>query len=546
VISAPGRENVEKALAGIESGPQTPQLFEGLRALAAVAPADLRGFRTKLRDVSALARALTSLPEAEQVAILASLEALADSVGDELTGARLAAVAEAPATPEGILGLRATAFAAQKELGTEAGPVIATAEARAAEIAAMLAGLPKPPILLPKCGPLLAWAVQMEPGDSRSTAAGRILTALESPSIATVFGKAFADWTAEDLRLLGALAEQCRTAAREGMLGEDARGLQREAQRVVELHARAANQPQIFAALAAGQRAAEGLVAEVAAAPESAEGLGTLHSVLSRVGRDLDPADADRVRAAVEARRATVVAAVLGGYRAEMEAAPETLDGLGTIREAFFTAAGQPFWWQLSDAERRGLFDAAKEAAAARAEAALPEFEAALAAIPATYDGLDALVELAERTIPGEGPAWAPWHAAVAERRGALAAAALEAERPAQEALWAAVPETPEGYADMLGESLEMLFLAESWIPPSPGRPSARSSVRRRSAPHSSTRIVRRCWTQPASAGAPMRWCSRAARRCRSAAFSAISPGRRTARFATTRRASSVPSTSSP
>ncbi len=457
---ATGRENVEKALAGIESGPQTPQLFEALRALSAVAPADLRGFRTNLRDVSALARALTELPEGEQVAVLTSLGELADAVGGDLTGARLAEIAAVPATADGILALRALAFAARKDLGAEAGVVVAAAEAREAEIAAASAALPEPPIVLPDCGPLLAWAVEMEPGDSRSTPAGRILTALESPSLATVFGKGFADWTAEDLALLGALAEQCRTAAREGMLGEDARERQREAQRVVELHARAANQPEIFAALAAGRQAADALVAEAGAAPETVEGLAALQAVLSRVGRELEPADAERVRAAVDARRGAVVAAVLGGYRAGMEAAPASLDGIVTIRETLFDATTQPFWWQLTDAERRGLVDAAQAAAEARAEAALPGFEAELAAIPATYAGLDALTELAQRAIPGDGPAWAPWHAAVAERRGALAVAALEAELPAQEALWATVPETPEGYAGMLGESLEMLHLA--------------------------------------------------------------------------------------
>jgi hypothetical protein len=472
-----GRENVEKALAGIESGPQTPQLFEDLRALSAVAPADLRGLRTNLRDVAALARALTELPEAEQVAILGSLGELADVVGDDLTGTRLAEIAAVPATADGILALRAIAFAARKDLGDGAGEVVAATATRVAEIATSLAALPEAPILLPECGPLLAWAVEMEPGDSRATPAGRILTALESPAIATVFGKGFADWTAEDLALLGALAEQCRTAAREGMLGEDARERQREAQRVVELHARAANQPEIFAALGAGRQAAEALVAEAGAAPETVEGLATLQSVLSRIGRELEPADAERVQAAVAARRGAVVAAVLGGYRAGMEAAPASLDGIVTIRETLFDASTQPFWWQLTDEQRRGLFDAAQAAAESRAEAALPGFEAELAAIPATYAGLDALAELAKRAIPGEGPAWAPWRAAVAERRGVLAAAALEAELPAQEALWATVPETPEGYADMLAESLEMLHLAGT-VDPVFSRAAERALVR--------------------------------------------------------------------
>src|SRR5690606_26992961 len=78
---AAARDNVARAREGIAAGPQTPQLRADLQALADTEAADLGGFRTQLRDVSLLARALSLLPSAEQASVLGEAAAMAEGLG---------------------------------------------------------------------------------------------------------------------------------------------------------------------------------------------------------------------------------------------------------------------------------------------------------------------------------------------------------------------------------------------------------------------------------------------------------------------------------
>lgn len=446
------RGAVAKALTAIDGGPQTPQLLVDLAALAAADDAAaMKNFRTNLSDVALVARGLPLLPEAEGAAIRAALAERADALGGALASARVAALADAPETPQGVLQARAAAFAARREMGAAAGPVVAAAEAREAAILAALATQSPAPIAPPACEPFLAWAWALDTSAQRRTRAGMIQTAFEAPEVAALFGKPFAAWSAEDAALLRPLAEQCREAARAGLLEGERGALESAASRAGSVAQRAVEQQTRFAALAAAKAEADRMAAAAEAAPEGAEGFAALAALGADAARAaLEPEDAARIAAAVAARRDALTDAMLAAPRAEIDAAPATLAGMAAVRAAVDGLAQGPLGRWLAPDARRRLTDEARARLEALAPGAAPEFEAAVAVVPADADGLRALDALARTTIAGEAPAWDRYRAAVAARREAIAAALVAENLPKLEAELAALPETREGFQQAL------------------------------------------------------------------------------------------------
>lgn len=443
------RDAIAKSLATLDAAPATPQLLAGLSALSATADTELKGFRTNHGEVAKIARSMALLPAAESDQIRAELKARSDRMGGGMTDDRLAAVATTPESIEGRLAVRQLAFDARREMGDAGAAVVDAALARDADIGTRLAAAQPRPIDLPNCKTLFDWAVAMDPNISRGAKAGRIVVALETPELATLFGKPFDGWDAADLTALGALAQQCRAAGRAGLLEGDARALDRAAARVVELHARAANQPPLFAALAASRTRADELIAATQATPDGVEGL----TALRRIGTStaaLETPDAERVAQATAARRSTIMEATLGGVIARIQATPATFDGLSAASEAYFETINGPLNAFLTDSERQQVRSTAQSHIETNAPAALPGFKTKLASIPLTSAGLDELKNLEQRTITSDRPVWAPYKAALSERRDAIVGALIDAQMPAFERELAALPETRAGLTQAL------------------------------------------------------------------------------------------------
>lgn len=444
-----GRDSIAKSLAIIDAASATPQLLAGLSALATTSDTELKGFRTNLSEVSKIARSMAQLPAAEIDQVRAELKARSDKMGGSMADDRLAAVAATPESLDGRLAVRQLGFDARRDMGDAGTAVIEAAQARDAAIAAKLASAEPRPIELPNCKTLFDWAVTMDPNTSRAAKAGRIVVALEAPELATLFGKPFNAWDPADLTALGALAQQCRAAGRAGLLEGDARALDRAAARVVELHARAANQPPLFAALAASQTRADELIAATQAAPDGVDGL----TALRRIGTStttLETPDAERVAKATAARRSTIIEATLGSVITRIQATPATFDGLSAASEAYFETVNGPLNAFLTDAERQQVRSTAQSHIEANASAALPGFKTKLASIPVTSAGLDELKNLEQRTITSDRPVWAPYKTALSERRDAIVGALIDAQMPAFERELAALPETRAGLTQAL------------------------------------------------------------------------------------------------
>ena len=440
-----------KALTAIDAGPQTPQLLTDLAALAATDAATLKDFRTNLRDIGAVARALPLLPEAEGAALRAALAQRAEALGEAMGGARVAALADAPETPLGVLQARAAAFDARREMGAAAAPVVAAAEARETAILAALAVQSPAPVAPPACGAYLGWAAAVDASAARRTRAGAIMAAFEAPEVAALFGKPFADWSPDDAALLGPLTEQCRGAARAGLLDGDRRTLEQAASRAAGLAQRAGEQQTRRAALAAARAEADRIIAEAAAAAEGAEGFAALAALEAEAARAApEPEDAARVAASLAARREALTVAALAAPRADIAAAPATLAGMAAVKGAFTAVAQGPLRRWIAPEALRQFQDEARARLEALAPGAAPDFEAAVAALPADADGLRALDALARATIASEAPAWDRHRAAVAARREAIAAALVAENLPKLEAELAALPETREGFQQAL------------------------------------------------------------------------------------------------
>ncbi|MFN3615587.1 MAG: hypothetical protein ACK4WC_13650, partial [Rubrimonas sp.] len=239
--------------------------------------------------------------------------------------------------------------------------------------------------------------------------------------------------------------------ARAGLLGEDARGAERLVQALVEVHARAANQPPIFAALAQSAARADALSAEIAAAPGGLAGRGAVASARAATAQ-LEPEDAARVEAAAASR----VQALLNAVRAAFAALPESVEGLQEVGRMAAEALGGPMAFQLSPDERVALRDVAVARAEAIAPAALEGFREMLLEAPEGPDGLEALKWVEGEFVFGDGPVWEPYRQAVAARRDVIVAAMVQAELPALDAELAALPESREGLAQAVGMKLAL------------------------------------------------------------------------------------------
>jgi hypothetical protein len=453
---AKAREAAAGALAALDAGPKPPELATALNALAATEEPGLKKFSSNYRDVSRLARAMSGLPSAEIAELRAAAVERATALTGGISDAGLAAIEAASDTPSGILAVRQAAFDARRDAGAAAAPVAAAAEAREADIRAALQARAPAPALPPTCDALIGWVSGIDAGATRRTRQGAVLTAFEDPNLEALFGVSFQRWTQDDLDLFGATAAQCRAAAGDGLLGGDARAVERAARTVERLHAQGAEQSARVAALAAARAEADRLVTETAAAAARPDGLAALEALAAAVrSARIEPEDADRVAAAIAGARDAAVASTLAPARAAMAAAAPTLEGLAAVRAAAEAVLAGPDGRRLSPDERAGFVSETEAALAALAPAALPDFESSLAALPANEDGLRALEALARRTVPETGAAWDGWRIAVAARRGAIAGAIAVARLPELEADLAAAKATLEDLGRVLVVKLE-------------------------------------------------------------------------------------------
>lgn len=447
------RETVARSLAAIEGAAPDARLAADLIAMAAAPESEARALRVASRDLAQIGRSIAALPAAEIVVLRGRLTTLADAMGSGVLEGRLAEVAAAPETLEGVLVVRRIAMAATAEMGPAAAPVRKAADAREAAIAAALSAADPTPIRLPTCPDAITWTSALRAGDSRATRAGRVLTALETPELEQLFGKPFAGWSDADLGALGALGQHCRAEARAGLLGADTRAAERQVQALVEIHARAGNQPAIFAALAESGSRARTLLAQIEAAPHGVDGLDAVAAARRDAAR-LEPEDAARVEAAAILRRADLVQAHMAATRDAFAATPDSFDGLQDIGRLGTEALMGPMIRHLSQEERLAVRDVAIARAEAIAPTALAGFTGALEQASADRDGLDTLQRIADETIFGDGPVWSGYRQALAARRDAIVAVLVQSDMPAFDADMAALPVTREGLAKALQAKL--------------------------------------------------------------------------------------------
>jgi hypothetical protein len=435
-------EAVEKALASIDAAAPTPALRDSLVNLAAAPDGGLARTQSSAAEARPIARFGDKLTEAEGLALRAALADRAEAVARLLIDGAVAALSATPETLDGILALRQSAIDAHARMGDAAAEVIAAAAAREAEIVTALAATDPAPVSLPTCAALVAWGADLRPQETRRTRAGIVLTGLEAPELAALFGKPFEGWDATDLDVMGKLAAQCREAGRAGMLGGEPQAMMRAGQNVVILHAQSANQPAIFAALGASLAAAEEIIAAVAATVEGIDGLDALPGLRQRA-ESLEELDAARAIDAIDARRAALSAAEITRIEGELVAAPGGLDGFFAVLEAGAVPPWSPLGRHLSDPERAALRTAAIAAAERIGSSALQELEAELAALPETQEGLAEARAIAAN-LAGDLPVLTPLRAAAEGRAEVIETVIIMAELPDFEAELAALPPTVE------------------------------------------------------------------------------------------------------
>lgn len=410
--------NASRAITGIERAraevaQHLPALLaleldaQVLAALAALAAADEDGLPKgqrlsgpAARPAQRLANALGALPAAE---IAAVREAAADryaEAANTLTDEFIAAIAAASVSPDGILAVRAAAFQAQLDLGSEAATVLTAAAQREAEIVAALAVPAEErashPIDLPACGPLFLWAEGLSSDERRRTPHGSLYSDFEAPAFAELFGKALPAWTETDLALAQALAEQCLAIARSPVGDPEQQALtkSRAGRSLGQLGRTLSQQRTIAMEVEADRLAVEALDAELATAPETLEGaeavLALLQApVLQRVDRD----EYMQIERRIETRLREIAAVVLEEPIAALAEIPADLEGLKRL------AVLRKETWASYEPRltARGMepFETALQTILARTvTGALPEYRAALEALPDEPESFQAIDEL--------------------------------------------------------------------------------------------------------------------------------------------------------
>lgn len=410
VLSNASRDLTAIERARAEVATQLPALLaleldaKVLAALAALAAADEDGLPKgqrlsgpAARPAQRIANVLGALPTAEIAAVReAAAERYAEAAGT-LADQFIAAIAEAPVSPDGILALRAAAFQAQLDLGSEAAPVLAAAAEREAEIVAALAVPAEEraahPIDLPACAPLFAWAEGLNGDERRRTPHGSLYSDLEAPAFAGLFGKPLPAWSEADVALAQALAEQCLAIARSPIGDPEQQALLKsQAGRTLgQLGRTLAQQRTIAVEVEADRLAVEALDAELAAAPETLEGAEAVLAlqqapVLQRVERD----ERAQIERRIEARLREIAAVVLREPIAALAEIPADLEGLKRL-----AVLRNETWATYSPRlTQRGMepFETALQTVLARtAIAALPEYHAALEALPDEPESIQAI-----------------------------------------------------------------------------------------------------------------------------------------------------------
>ncbi len=457
------RDNVAKAFAAIDQAEASPGLADGLNALATTSLDALGGFRSNSTQLRTIARMLPQLPTVEGDAVRAAAAERAAALAGGIVETHLAAIAAAPQSLDGILLVRREALAATLALRDGAAPVEAAASAREQAIAAALAALAPQPIRLPPCEEALVWAATIDPRNARQTSAGSILTTLEEPTFEALFRKPFPGWDAADLTALGGLAQHCRDVGRAGLLAGDPRDMQAALDRIVDLHRRAQDQPARFVALTATRDAALALRGEIEATPASLDGLAALQALEARLRTTaLERDDQTALHGAIAERRALAVQVGLAERQAAIEALPATLDGMAAvIHEVNAATMFGPLARYLGQPERQSLVALARARLESMAPLALPEFEALVGDLPDDAEGEHQLQRIALDFIPPEGSAWDGWRRAVVAKRNTI----IEARLPELEAILASLPASPEGFADALTVKLgSEVLAAEGYI----------------------------------------------------------------------------------
>ena len=440
---------VAKALAAIDAAAASAALRVSLANLAAAPDGAFARAQSPAAEPRPVARFGDKLTTAEGIALRAALAERAGAVSQRLVDAAVAALFTAPESLDGILALRQSAIDAEVRMGDAAPAVIAAAAAREAEIAAALAEADPAPVTLPGCAALVEWGASLRPQQTRRTRAGTVLSGLEAPELAELFGKPFETWDAADIGAMGKLAAQCRDAGRAGLLGGEPQAMMRAGQNVVILHAQATNQPPIFAALAASRAAADEIVAAAELSAVGLVGLDALAALRQRA-TSLEEPDAARAMGAIETRRTALSAAEIARIEGELSAVATSLDGFFTAFELGAVAPWSPLGRHLTDTERAALRTATIAAAERVAPSALEELKSDLAALPETRAGLAEARAMAA-SLAGDLPVLAPLRTAAEDRARAIETAIIIAELPDFVAELAALPQTVQSLAYSLG-----------------------------------------------------------------------------------------------
>jgi hypothetical protein len=426
-------ETFKKQIDGL---PDTPELGRALETLIKGNPAapDGNQFRALPREVAEpswrLAQSVLTLPNGERETLYKALGERGNSIQAGLINKAESAIAAAPDDAGGVLAL----MEARQRVAALTDPAARARLAKSADEKAQKARetlrQAKPATWVPPaCLDLYRWSGA--PGGTAGVAlAGRTVTsAFVDERAVPVFGVSVADWSDQDLARFKTLRGLCQAAAQPAATPADADPERNELIQVANRGRwiEGADQPvndarTTLAAYRKAQQDLAGVLAKVQALPDTAASLPALSQLAN-----------DPVQAAVSQEdRVKFVNAINEKHAAiGAHATDAALKGLADVKVAalgdfpkLVAYAGQAAA-TIPDPRGQQAFGAAVNRSLGEAAGRLlPEFQAKLAALPATPDGA-AQAEAAVAKLTGlpdvsRVPAFRPYHEAAEARVSAI------------------------------------------------------------------------------------------------------------------------------